>query len=59
MLGGMDDEMKPWEPNVEDATELARQSTAAVQRLTQMLEEKGVLSAGESTEIFQIFRPDE
>jgi hypothetical protein len=55
----MDDEMKPWEPNVEDATELARQSTAAVQRLTQMLEEKGVLLAGESTEIFQIFRPDE
>lgn len=53
------DEMKPWEPNVADATELARQSTAAVQRLTQMLEQKGILTKDEGVEIFQIFRPDE
>ncbi|WP_282096888.1 hypothetical protein [Brevibacterium aurantiacum] len=32
----MDDELKPWEPNAEDATQLAHQTSTAVQTLTRL-----------------------
>lgn len=51
--------MKPWEPNVEDATKVAQQTTQLAQRLTIMLKEKGVLTDAEEAELLGIYDPHE
>lgn len=54
----MDDEMKPWEPNVEDATQLAHQTSTAVQTLTRLLERKGLITREEADSVMTAFESE-
>ncbi|MEW1989194.1 hypothetical protein AB0365_09825 [Brevibacterium casei] len=54
----MDDEMKPWEPNVEDATQLAHQTSTAVQTLTLLLERKGLITREEADSVMTAFESE-
>lgn len=54
----MDDELKPWEPNAVDATQLAHQTSTAVQTLTRLLEEKGVITRAEADSVMTAFESE-